>query len=146
MFRCRAVKQEINSSITYCCSVTQLCPTLYNPMNCKHASLPCPSLSAGACLNSRQMNGWCHSTTSSSISSFSCPQSSLALGSFPMSRLSASGGQSIGASESVLPVNIQSWFPLGNHIPRTFFSLQPSSFPLNRELYPMYLYFNNSCS
>ena len=58
---------------------------------------------------------WCHSTISSSVTPFSsCPQSFLALESFPMSQLFASGGQSTGASvsASVLPMNIQCWFPL----------------------------------
>ena len=61
-------------------------------------------------------NPWCHPTISSSVIPFSsCPQSFPASGSFPMSRLSASGGKSIGASvsASVLPMNIQGWFPLG---------------------------------
>ena len=59
---------------------------------------------------------WCHPTTSSSVIPFSsCLQSFLASGSFPMSHFFASGGQSIGASTStsLLPMNIQYWFPLG---------------------------------
>ena len=59
---------------------------------------------------------WCHPTISSSVISFSsCLQSFPASGSFPMSQFFASGGQSIGvsASASVLPMNIQDWFPLG---------------------------------
>ena len=59
---------------------------------------------------------WCHPTISSSVAPFSsCPQSFPVSGSFPMSRLFTSGGQSIGASNSasVLLVNIQGWFPLG---------------------------------
>ena len=58
------------------------------------------------------MNRWCHPTISSSVAPFFCPQSFPASGSFPVSRLFASGGQSIGASASasLLPVNIQSWF------------------------------------
>jgi len=58
---------------------------------------------------------WCHSTILFSVVPFSsCPQSFLALGSFPVSRLFASGGQSIesSASASLLPMNIQGWFPL----------------------------------
>ena len=55
-----------------------------------------------------------HSTISSSVIPFSsCPQSFPSSGSFPMSRFFASGDQSIGASASVLPMNIQGWFPLG---------------------------------
>ena len=57
---------------------------------------------------------WCHPTISSSVVSFSsCRQSFPAAGSFPMSPFFASGGQSIGASAPVLPMNIQDWFPLG---------------------------------
>ena len=75
-----------------------------------------PSLSPSACSNSSPLSRWCHPTISSSVVSFSsCPQSFSASGSFPMSQLFVSGGQSIGvtASASVLPVNIQDWFPLG---------------------------------
>ena len=69
-------------------------------------------LAAAACL----FNWWCHPTISSSAAPFSsCPQSFPVSGSFPMSWLSASGGPSTGAlvSASVLPMNIQGWFPLG---------------------------------
>ena len=61
-------------------------------------------------------NQWFHPTILSSVTPFSsCPQSFPASGSFPVSRLFASGGQSIGASASasVLPMNIHDWFPLG---------------------------------
>ena len=64
--------------------------------------------------NSCPLTRWCHPTISSSVTLFSsCPQSFPASGAFPMSRLFASGGQSIGASASVLPMNIQCWLPLG---------------------------------
>ena len=66
--------------------------------------------------NSCPLSQWCHPVIwSSTIPFSSCPQSFPASGSFPMSQLFLSGGQSIGtsASASVLPVNIQSWFPLG---------------------------------
>ena len=80
----------------------------------QHVSLPCPSLCPEACSNSGPSSQCCHPTLSSSVtSSPSFPQSNLASGSFPMSRLFTSHGQSIGASASVLPVNIQGWFPLG---------------------------------
>ena len=63
------------------------------------------------CLNS--LHWWCHSTILSSVVHFSsCRQSFPASGSFPMSQF-VSGGQSIGASALVLPMNIQDWFPLG---------------------------------
>ena len=80
--------------------------------------LPCPSLSPGDCSNSCALSHWCHSTISSSVFPFSCPQSFPASGAFTMSLLFLSGGQSIGASASasasVLPMNSQSWFPLGS--------------------------------
>ena len=81
----------------------------------QHARLPCPSPSSGACSSSCPLSQWCHPTISSSVFPFSCLQSSPALGSFPVSQLFKSGGQSIGASgsASVLPMNIQDWFSLG---------------------------------
>ena len=76
---------------------------------------PCLSPSPGVCSDSCPLSQWCYPTISSSVVPFSCPQFFPASGSFPVSRLFASGGQSIGASApaSVLPVNIQGWFPLG---------------------------------
>ena len=72
----------------------------------------CPSPSPGVRSNSCPLSRWCHPTISSSVAFFSsCFQSFPASGSFPMSQLFASGGQSIGASASVLPMNIQGWFP-----------------------------------
>ena len=66
------------------------------------------------CSNSCPLGQWCHPTISSSIASFSsCLQSFPESGSFPMSHLFTSGSQSIGASASVLTMNIQGWFPLG---------------------------------
>ena len=83
------------------------------PHGLKHARLPCPSLSPKVCSNSCPLNWWCHPTISSSVTRFSCPQSFPASESFPMSQLFTSGGQSIRvwASASVLPMNIQDWFP-----------------------------------
>ena len=79
------------------CSVVKSCQTLCDPMNCR--SLPCLSLSPRVCSNSCPLSWWCHSTISSSVTPFSsCPQSFPASGSFLMSRLFASGGQSIRAS------------------------------------------------
>ena len=76
--------------------------------------LHCPSLSLGVCSNSCPLSWWCHPTISSCVTPFSsCPQSFPASGSFPVSRLFASGGQNNGASASVLRMNIQGWFPLG---------------------------------
>ena len=78
--------------------------------------LLCPLLSLGVCSNSCLLSQWCHPTISSSLVPFSSHlQSFLASGSFQMSQFFTSGSQSIGvsASASVLPMNIQDWFPLG---------------------------------
>ena len=84
------------------------------PHGLQHARLPCPSLSPWVCSNTLPLSWWCHPTTSFSVALFSSgPYFFPSSGSFPMSRLFASGGQSIGASASVLPMNIQDWFPLG---------------------------------
>ena len=82
----------------------------------QHASLPYPSLSPWVSSTSCPLSQWCHPAISYSVIPLSCPQSFPASGSFPMSWLFASGGQSIGvlASASVLPMNIQDWFPLGS--------------------------------
>ena len=95
-------------------SVTQSCPSLCNPMNCSMPGLP-PSPTPGVHSNSYPSSRWCHPAISSSVVPFSCPQSLPKSESFPMSQVFAWGGQSIGvsASASVLPVNIQDWFPLG---------------------------------
>ena len=98
-----------------CCSVAKLCLTL-RPHELQHARLFCPPLSPGVCSNSCPLNQWCCLTISCSATPFSsCPQSFPASGSFPMSWLFTSGGQSSGASASppVFPMNIQDWFPLG---------------------------------
>ena len=86
------------------------------PHEPKHARPPCPSPTAGVHPNPCPLSLWCHPTISSSVVPFSsCPQSFPASGSFLMSQLYASGGQSIGvsASTSVLPMNTQDWSPLG---------------------------------
>ena len=80
----------------------------------QHARPPCPSSTPGVHSDSHPWSQWCHPAISSSAVPFSsCPQSLPASGSFPMSQLFTSGGQSIGASASVLPMNTQDWFPLG---------------------------------
>ena len=82
----------------------------------QHVRLPCPSPTPGACSDLCALSWWCHPTISSSVIPFSSHlQSFPASGSFPMSQFFASGGQSIGvsASASVLPMNIQNWFPWG---------------------------------
>ena len=78
----------------------------------QHARLPCPSPTPGAYLNSYPLSQWCHSTISSSVISFSSlPSIFPNIRSFPKSQFFASGGQNIGTS--VLPMNIQDWFPWG---------------------------------
>ena len=84
------------------------------PHRLQHSRLPYPSLSSRACSNSCPWSQWYYPTISSSVDPFSsCPQSFPASGSFPMSWLFRTGGQSIGvsASAAVLPMNIQDWFP-----------------------------------
>ena len=96
-------------------SVTQSCPTL-PPHEPQHSRPPCPSPTPRVYPNPCPLSWWCHPTISSSVFCFSsCPQSFPASGSFQMSQLFTSGGQSIGvsASASVLPMNTQDWFPLG---------------------------------
>jgi len=94
--------------------VTQSCLTL-QPHGLQRARLPCPSPTPGACSDSCPWSRWCHPAISSSVVLFSSRlQSFPASGSSPVSQFFASGGQSIGAlvSASVLPMNIQYWFPL----------------------------------
>ena len=101
------------SSVQFSCSVVSNSLQLYG---LKHARFPCPSSTPRAYSNSCPLSRWGHPTISSSIVPYSShPKSFPASGSFPMSQLFASGGQSIGvsASTSVLPMNIQDWFPLG---------------------------------
>ena len=86
------------------------------PHGLQHASLPCPLPIPEICSNLCSLSRWCHPTISSSVIPFSsCLQCFPALGSFPVSQFFTSDGQSIGvsASASVLPMNIQDWFPLG---------------------------------
>ena len=85
------------------------------PHGPQHARPPSPSPTPRVYSNSCPSSQWCHPTISSSVVPFSHLQSFPASGSFQMSQLFASGGQSIGvsASASALPMNIQDWFPLG---------------------------------
>ena len=101
------------ASVQFSCSVMS---DSLRPHEPQHARLPCPSLSPRVCSNSCLLSQWCRPTISSSVIPFSsCLQSFQASGSFPLSQFFASGDQSIGASASasVLPMNIQDWFPLG---------------------------------
>ena len=100
-------------SVQFSCSVVS--NSLW-PHGLQHTRIPCPSPAPGACSDSCPLSWWCHPTISFSVVPFSsCLQSFPASGSFPMSQFFTSGGQNIGvsASASVLPVNIQDWFPLG---------------------------------
>ena len=109
---CNKYFSQINCFLLYSCSVMS---DSSQPHGLQHTRLLCPSLSPRACSNSRPLSQWCHPSISSSVIPFStCLQSFPASWSFLMSRLFASGGQSIGASASasVLPMNIQGWFPL----------------------------------
>ena len=98
-------------------SVAQSCPTVWDSMDCSTPGLtvhhqPTPGIYS----NSSPLSRWCHPTISSSVIPFSSHlQFFPASGSFPVSQLFASGGQSIGvsASTSVFSVNTQDWFPLG---------------------------------
>ena len=86
------------------------------PHALQHTRLPCLSPTPRASSNSCPLSQWCHPTTLSSVVPFSsCLKSFPTSSSFPMSQFFASGGQSIvvSASASVLPMNIQDWFPLG---------------------------------
>ena len=99
------------------CSVQSLVMSdSLRPPELQHARPPCPSTTPGVHPNPCPLSQWCHPTISSSVIPFpSCPQSFPASGSFPMSQLLGSDGQSIGVSVSisVLPMNIQDWSPLG---------------------------------
>ena len=100
-------------SIQFSCSV--MSDSLW-PHGLQYTRLPCPSPTPGACSHSCPSSQWCHPTISSFVVPFSSwPQSFPASGSFQMSQLFASGGQSTGvsASTSVLPMNTQDWSPLG---------------------------------
>ena len=109
--RVKKIQHHQTSSIQFSPSVVSDC--LW-PHGLQHARFPCPSPTPRACSNSCPSSRWCHLTTSSSVGPFSSRlQSSTASVSFPMSQFFASGGQSIGASASVLPTNIQDWFPFG---------------------------------
>ena len=95
-------------------SVAQLCPTLCNPMDCSMLGLPVHHQLPE--FTQTYVHQWCHPIISSSAVPFSSLLRSFpASGSFQMSQFFISGGQNIGvlASASVLPMNIQDWFPLG---------------------------------
>ena len=101
------------SSVQFNCSVVS---DSLQPHWLQYARLPCSSPTPGACSNSCSLHRWCHSIISYAVVPFSSHlQSFPASGSFPVSWFFTLGGQRIGvsASASVLPMNIQDWFPLG---------------------------------
>ena len=109
-----------NCWVKHTCSSVQLSRSVVSdslrPHGLQHARPPCPSPTPGVYSNSCLVSQWCHPTISSSVIPFSsCLQSFPASGFFQMSQFFTSGCQSIGvsASESVLPMNIQDWFPWG---------------------------------
>ena len=105
------MKIHIPKNYQFSCSVMS---DSVQPHGLQHTRLPCSSPSRGVRSNSCPLSWWCHPTISSSVVPFfSWLQSFPASGFFQMSQFFASGGQSIGASASVLPMNIQGWFPLG---------------------------------
>ena len=100
-----------SSSVQFSCSV--MTSSLW-PHGLQHTRPPCLSPIPWACLNSCPLSRWCHPTISSSVIPFSSHlQSFPASGAFLISQFFVSGGQSIGVSASVLPMNIQDWFALG---------------------------------
>ena len=100
-----------------CCSLQLFSHVrLFVTHGLQHTELPCPSPTTRAYSNSCPSSQWCHPTISFSVIPFSSSlQSFPASGSFPMHQFFISGGRNIGvsASASVLPMNIQDWFPLG---------------------------------
>ena len=128
-FRCfESLKTDVKPFVN--CTTAHKCEQLFShfqfssvtqsdslrPHELQHARPTCLSQTPRVHPNPCPSSWWCHSTISSSAIPFSsCPQSFPASGSFPVSQLFASGGQSIGVSTSasVLPMNIQDWSPLG---------------------------------
>ena len=103
-------REAVFSSVQFSCSV--VFDSLWPHGNVR---VLCPSPTPGACSNACPLSHWSHPTISPSVVPFSCLRSFPALGSFPMSQFFASVGQStrVSASVSVLPMNVQDWFPGG---------------------------------
>ena len=107
-------KSELSSLSVQFISVTQSCPTRCDHMNCSMPGFPVHHQTPRVYSSSCPMSWWCDSTTSSFVVTFSSRLQSFPVsGSFLMSQFFTSGGQSIGvsASTSVIPMNIQDWFP-----------------------------------
>ena len=106
-------KKNLRHSVQFSCSVVS---DSLRPHELQHTRPPCPSPTPGVHPNPCRLISWCHPTILSSVVPISyCPQSFPPSGSFQMSQLFASGGQSIGVSASTLvfPMNTQDWSPLG---------------------------------
>ena len=109
----------VQQSDSHVCSVQfsrSVVSDFLRPHGLQHARPPYPSPTPGVYSNSCMLSRWCHPTISSSVIPFSSRlQSFQAFGSFQMSQFFTSGGQTIGVSAlaSVLPMNIQDWFPVG---------------------------------
>ena len=113
IFNCCHICSLLLMSVQFSCSVI---PTLCDPIDFCTPGFPVHHQLPEVDSNSSPLSWWCHPTSSSSVVPFSsCLQSFPASGSFPVSQFFTSGGQSTGASASasVLPMNIQGWFPLG---------------------------------
>ena len=109
------LKKYANFSVSVQFSHSVMSDSL-RPHEPQHARSPCPSPTAGVYPDPCPLSRWCHPAISYSVVPFSsCPQSFPASGSFPVSQLFASGGQSVGVSTlaSVFPMNTQDWSPLG---------------------------------
>ena len=121
-FKGKSEEKSLNSYRISFSSVQFSCSAVSNslpPQELQHAMPSRPSPTPGVHSTSCPLSRWCHPTISSSVVPFSsCSQSFPASGSFPMSQLFTSGGQSIGvsASASVLPMNTQDCSPLGFRI------------------------------
>ena len=112
--RKEVIQVEVQNIISVQFSFSVVSDSLW-PHELQHARPPCPSPTPRVHPNPCLLSRWCHPTISSSVVPFSCPQSFPASGSFQMSQLFTSGGQSIevSASTSVLPMNTQDWYPSG---------------------------------
>ena len=107
------------SNMEKCIQSVQFCGSVVSdslqPRGLQHARSPCPSPTPGVHSNSCPLSQWCHPTISSFHPLLLQPSVFPSIGSFQMSQFFTSGGQSIGVSvsTSVLPMNIQDWFPVG---------------------------------
>ena len=115
-YRCKVFQRLFSSTISSVQFSHSVVSNSLRPHELQHTRPLCPSQTPGVYSNSCPSSRWCHPAISSSVIPFSsCPQSLPGSGSFPVSQLFTSGGQSIGvsASASLLPMNTQDWSPLG---------------------------------